>query len=293
MPKHLLLLAASCFTLQAAVISIPQSALLPSAGYYTDSIGGGIGTPLVMTGGGNAANVGFSPNDDGFTGPIDLGFTIHFFGADYTQFWANNNGNISFTGGLAQFTPSGPQGASVPVISPFFGDVDTRGALSGLMSLRNDLPNQIIVTWDQVGYFGAHDDLLNSFQLVLRGPGYAIPAGEGQIGFFWNAMEWETGDASGGSSGFGGVPAAVGFGDGASNGFVLDGSTQDGIAAVVRNRQLWFNLDAAGAPVVVPTTPSTPPTPSSGVPEPSTFVLVGLATGALLFKRRSHLRRNW
>ena len=38
---------------------------------------------------------------------------------------------------------------------------------------------------------------LNSFQLVLRGRGFAIPAGEGQIGFFYKGMQWETGDASG------------------------------------------------------------------------------------------------
>ena len=48
---------------------------------------------------------------------------------------------------------------------------------------------------------------------------------EGQIGFFWTTMQWETGDASGGSNGFGGDPAAVGFGDGLGNGQVLQGST--------------------------------------------------------------------
>ena len=34
----------------AAVITLPQSALIPSTTYYTDSIGGGIGSPLIMTG---------------------------------------------------------------------------------------------------------------------------------------------------------------------------------------------------------------------------------------------------
>ena len=104
----------------ADVVTIPQSALVPSVNYYTDSVGGGIGSPLVMTGGGNAANVGGMRNDDGFSGPNDLGFTLNFFGNDYTQFWANNNGNISFNGGIAAFTPSGPQGATQPIISPFF-----------------------------------------------------------------------------------------------------------------------------------------------------------------------------
>ena len=122
-----------CFTLISAISTvaraetiIPQGALIPSSTYYTDVIGGGIGSPLVMTGGGNAANVGGSRNDDGFSGPISLGFTLNFFGVDYTQFWANNNGNISFGGGIDAFTPEGPVGADQPVISPFFADVDTR-----------------------------------------------------------------------------------------------------------------------------------------------------------------------
>jgi hypothetical protein len=45
-------------------------------------------------------------------------------------------------------------------------------------------------------------------------------------------MQWETGDASKGSGGFGGTPAAVGFGDSQSNGEVLQGSTQNGISGV-------------------------------------------------------------
>lgn len=275
-----LLTTAVSFAAHAAVIVIPQSALVPTTSYYTDVIGGGIGNPLVMTGGGNAANVGGTRNDDGFSGPIDLGFLLHFFGNDYTQFWANNNGNISFTGGLSSFTPTGPQGANVPVISPFFADVDTRNTASGLMYLRNDIANQIIVTWDAVGYFGSHADKLNSFQLVLRGPGYSVPSGEGQIGFFWRTMGWETGDASGGSGGFGGTPGAVGFGDGATNGYILEGSTTAGIATVVQNHQLWFNLDAQGAPVVID------PQPSNPVPEPASAALFVLGAAALAFARR-------
>ena len=54
----------------AAVVTIPQTALVPSTTYYTDVIGGGIGPVAVMTGGGNAANVGVASgrNDDGFMG---------------------------------------------------------------------------------------------------------------------------------------------------------------------------------------------------------------------------------
>jgi hypothetical protein len=222
-----LVLVLAATPVSAAVVTIPQSALIPSTTYYTDSIGGGIGDIVVTTGGGNANNAGdpSGRNDDGFSGPKNLGFTLNFFGTPQTQFFVNNNGNISFGNGISAFTPAGPTGAPQPIISPFFADVDTRDPASGVVHIRQDIANELIVTWDAVGYFGAHADKLDSFQLVVRGPGFAIPAGEGAIGFFYKTMQWETGDASGGSGGFGGTPAAVGFGDGAGNGEVLAGST--------------------------------------------------------------------
>lgn len=266
-----------CFGVHAAaaVVQIPDASLVPSTSLYTDQFG----NVVVTTGGGNAANVGdpSGRNDDGFSGPINLGYTLsNFFGNDYTQFFVNNNGNITFNSGLSSFTPQGPQGATQPVIAPFFADVDTRGPRSGVAYLNQSIANETIVTWDHVGYYGAHDDKLNTFQLVLRSSDFATPAGEGQIGFFWGTMDWETGDASGGSGGFGGTPAAVGFGDGQQNGFVLQSSTANGVSSVVENHQLWFNLNDQGQPVPVP-----------AVPEPETYALMLAGLGMLaVFKRR-------
>jgi hypothetical protein len=256
---------------QATVTTLPDSYLTTLGKYYTDIIGGGIGTAAVMTGGGNAANVGGTRNDDGFQGPLNLGFSLAFFGNTYT----NNNGNISFGNGIAAFTPSGPQGATQPIISPFFADVDTRNAASGLMYVRSDIPNELIVTWDQVGYYDTNADKLDSFQLVLRGPNYVVPSGEGQVGFFYKGMGWETGDASGGSGGFGGTPAAVGFGDGLSNGYILQGSTLNGISGIVNNKYIWFNLTNGGV------TPVSSSPSSAAVPAVSPWGLVVLGLGIL------------
>jgi len=265
---------------QAGTITLPGSRLNPSDGYYTDMIGGGIGPALLMTGGGANANVGESANDDGFSGPIPLGFVFNFFGVDYTEFWANNNGIVSFGGGVDSWLP-GLSFVNVPAIAPYFSDVDTTGVGSGLMHLRNDIPDVIIVTWDQVGYYNQRTDKLNSFQLVIRGPGAIIPAGEGPVGFFYKTMAWESGDAPG-DGGFGGVPAMIGFTDGTGNEVVFEGSMQDGVSGIVGSKDIWS--DSSNTPTVFAS-------PTATVPEPASLFLVGTGVAFLARKRRSRQRQ--
>jgi hypothetical protein len=273
-----LLIGAFSTHLGASITTISDSQLKSDGGnLYTNSLG----SVVVTTGGGNANGAGdpSGRNDDGFSGPINLGFTLNFFGTNYTTFWVNNNGNVSFGNGIAAYTPSGPTGASQPIISPFFADVDTRNPSSGVVHLST-LANEDVITWDSVGYFDSAADKLDTFQLILRGPGYAIPTGQGQVGFFYGAMQWETGDASGGTDGFGGTPAAVGFGDGSGNGEVLEGSVQNGISSIVNDEYIWFNLSSSGVPVVPP--------PPSGVPEPASVGFLLTGAGVLLFASRKY-----
>lgn len=258
----------------ADVVTIPDSALTHSDGHlYTNDFG----SVVVTTGGGSGANIGQADgrNDDGYSGPIALGYTLqNFFGSDYSSIYVNNNGNITFQGGLSDYTPEGLQGATVPVIAPFFADVDTRGANSGVVYINQSITGETIITWDHVGYYNSLDDKLDTFQLVLRSSDFATPDGEGTIGFFYGSMNWDTGHASN-------VPAAVGFGDGQSNGYALQGSTQSGVYNIVNDSYIWFNVADSGTPT---------PVPPSNVPEPGSLglLLAGLGlVGAALRRRQA------
>jgi hypothetical protein len=252
----------------AGLVTIPASGLHPSAGVYTP--GGyytnALGPNIVTTGGENGANVGQADgrNDDGFAA-LNLGFNVSLYGKTYNALFINNNGSVSFGQGIAAYRPTGVTGVDAPIISPFFSDVDTRNPDSGVVhyNLQQD---QLIVTWDKVGYYEAHADVTNSFQLVLRRDGYDTPVGEGLIGFFYQNLAWDATDTN--------TVAAVGFGDGAGNGQTIDGSLLPNVNDVVKNKYVWFDAKLATVP-------------PSRVPEPSALALLAIGLlGAGVSARR-------
>ncbi len=173
----------------------------------------------LLTGLGGPAGFGtgnLPANDDGSSSEIDVSAAfpsgLTFFDATYRSLYVNNNGNVSFGRSLGTYTPSPFPIASQPIIAPWWGDVDTRG---GGAPARNGVywsitRGRVVVTWHDVGYYSTHDDLRNDFQLILT---EARPGGVGDfdVEFRYNRCEWTTGDASGGSGGFGGTPAQAGF----------------------------------------------------------------------------------
>jgi protocatechuate 3,4-dioxygenase beta subunit len=154
-------------------------------------------------------------NDDGSTAQTSLPFSINFFGTTYNSLFINNNGNVTFNAAMATFTPFTINARTPPIIAPFFADVDTRGVGSSVVQysaapiLFEGHP-ALCVNWVRVGYYNVHADKLNSFQLLLVGRA-DTGAGNFDIVMNHNQIVWETGDASGGSGGFGGTPAGAGF----------------------------------------------------------------------------------
>jgi hypothetical protein len=232
-------------------------------------------------------------NDDGSTGSVSMGFTANFFGTSYTNLFVNNNGNVTFTGPLSTFTPFGLTTSSIPIIAPFFADVDTGGTINDVTygTATVDGRNAFVANWFNVGYYSQNSDKLNSFQLVLIDRS-DVGAGDFDIEFNYDKVQWETGEASGGVNGLGGSSARVGYTNGGTADFELAGSGVNGAfldggpagTALIHNS---FNSDIDGRYIFqarngIVVNPS--------VPEPSSMlVLAGLVTcigGSSLWRRQ-------
>jgi hypothetical protein len=198
------------------------------------------------------ANV-LGANDDGSTGEVALPFTLNFFGTNYSSLWVNNNGNVTFSGPQSRFTPYQIDASTPPIIAPFFADVDTRGAGSGLVTYGTTTfegHQAFCVDWPDVGYFSSHTDKLNTFQLLLVDRS-DVASGDFDIVFNYDQIQWETGDASGGVGGLGGTSAGAGFSNGDGNAdhfFQLAGSLQNG-AFLDSNAQTGLTTHDYGSPI--------------------------------------------
>ena len=147
-------------------------------------------------------------NDDGSTDLIPLGFSFNLYGTTYDGVYINNNGNVTFAGPLFTFTPFAFP-SDTPIVGPFFADVDTRGAGSGLVYYKAE-PGRFTVLWEEVGYFNRNTDKLNTFELVLTDGTDPIAGPGNNVCLSYADMNWTTGDLSGGTDGFGGTAAIAG-----------------------------------------------------------------------------------
>lgn len=207
-------------------------------------------------GSGGSGGPGLPPdyrNDDWSTLPINLPFVFCFYGDTIHDIVINNNGNVSIGASYSTFSALSFPDSTYSMVAPFWADVDTRGPLSGIVYYKI-FAHYIAVQWDGVGYYGVHDDKLNTFQLIISDGGASPLPEDKNIGFCYKSMQWTTGDASQGTNGFGGIPSTVGvnYGDGINylqigryidSTFAYDGpyGADDGIQSL-SNQSFAFNV---------------------------------------------------
>jgi hypothetical protein len=239
------------------------------------------------------------PTDDGSSGEVPLGIGgpggIDLLGTAATSVFVNNNGNVTFISALGGFIPDGlAAGVGVPIIAPFFADVDTTGPGSGVTTYGNlsvGGRTAFAVDWIDVGFYPGQTDKLNSFQLLLIDRS-DTGAGNFDIEFNYDRVRWETGRLDGGLDGLGGISASAGYSDGFTLGYELPGSLVNGalldggpnalISHTLGNSNVAgrYDFQVREGQVTVP----------ESVPEPATIFLFALAAACLL---RPILRRSY
>ncbi len=148
-------------------------------------------------------------DDDGWAivSPLVLPFQFCFFGDVKDSVWLNNNGNISFNGGISAFSSTAFPSTGNEMIAAFWADFDLTaagGTIHGTVT-----PTAAIFNWVNAGYFNGQGDKRNTCQIVITDGTDPLING-GNVAIHYADMQWTTGSASQGVSGFGGIPATAG-----------------------------------------------------------------------------------
>uniref|UniRef100_A0A3Q2CMV0 Tectorin alpha n=1 Tax=Cyprinodon variegatus TaxID=28743 RepID=A0A3Q2CMV0_CYPVA len=205
--------------------------------------------------------------DDGSSPEIPLLIPFIFFNVPYRSIYVNNNGVISFSVQVSQFTPEAfPLSDSRSFIAPLWADVHNgiRGdvyyrettdpellerATQDVRKHFKSMPGftatwVFLATWHQVTFYGGSQTTpVNTFQTVLISDGVAFFSM-----FNYGEITWSTGTASGGDplTGLGGTTAQAGFNGGdIGHFFNLPGSRSNDVVNIEQTTNVnipgrWF-----------------------------------------------------
>jgi hypothetical protein len=213
--------------------------------------------------------------DDCTAGPFLFGGgqTINFFGNTYGGLYVSTNGYVTFDGPHTSYAADPiDQQVIGPMIAGLLTDLDTTDDPLNPLSPQSDIyvnastTGEIVITFQMVTHAG-DQTLRSNFQLLIRSDQKSIPAGEGQLGFFY-------GDITDSNL------ISAGFGDGlidVNPGEVVFAWELEGTALSNSNPR-FYTLNGGG-----PTDP-----PPTDVAEPSTLalLLLGIAGGLRTARRK-------
>ena len=170
--------------------------------------------------------------DDGSSSVLILPFPFRFFDTLKSILYVNTNGHISFDEPLNFYDPRPLPIPDLPLIAPYWADVDTtppdggqiwyristnnsfitdliESIVSSQLTLSSFTPEYlVIITWDHVGYFNQQTNKTNTFQCILaadNAASYVI------YQYADDEIQWTTSSSSGGTDGLGGNAALVGY----------------------------------------------------------------------------------
>ena len=114
------------------------------------------------------ATASFDPKDEGYAGPIDLGFDFSYYGQMYDQVYLNSNAFLGFLPenvNMSAFTNTVIPTQSVPnnIICPFWADMD--GSNGGTVYTMQD-DNEFVIQFDDWHYYSGEGSI--TLQLRLR-----------------------------------------------------------------------------------------------------------------------------
>lgn len=242
-------------------------------------------------------------NDDSFSSAVSLGFTINFGGSSYAETYVSNNGYITFGSGSGNYYPA-PIDANyvanstpgLPIIAPFFADIDTRWEQSGIVSWGTGLVDgraAFIARWNNVGEYGAETFSPNTFSVVLVSR-TDLGAGNFDVFFNYETITWDhsgrvvVGFHNGSSESplFYAAPGSFSIVEGQDvyqTGAFFDGGALSlaGSTNTESSGLLSFSARDGGFLNVAPITV---------VPEPSTYALLALGLALIGLATRRHRR---